>query len=336
MRKYFGWFKKKQAIFICANGILLIAVIMMCIISGKLKSSLLSQQFTDRWSAGESYSQVTVFLNDSVEMDWAELNTTMELFVEKLDETVALTSKSEESLSWIYGYSTDSSLSVKRETVIVEVIATGVGENFFMFHPLRLVSGSYIYGSDLMRDRVVIDTNLAWQLFGATNISGMEIEIGGLPYIIAGVVAPEDDFANTAAYGDKSRIYMSYEALLLNNSSAKITCLELLAPNPVENFTAETIKTVFDEQAVSENDRDIVDNTERYSLASLLSVMGDFGLRSMRSVLSPSYPYWENAARIVEDYLTVILIIVIQLLIFPAISLIRLILRLWGGRKYSS
>ena len=127
---------------------------------------------------------------------------------------------------------------------------------------------------------------------------------------------------------------MSYERLLLNDSSATITCLEIFTPDSVENFTAEAIKAVLEEQSISENNRDILNNTERYSFINLFNVIGDFGLRSMRPVFAPSYPYWENAARMVEDYLALILIIMVLLLIFPAVSLICLIVRLWRYYKW--
>lgn len=306
----------------------------MCIITGKLKATLPFQRLADRWSAQEAYGQVSVFFTDSAGLDLEGVDSTISLFGKKLEESAALSSESGEALSWTYGYSSESTLPVKREAITVESAAMGIGEDFFKFHPLRLVSGSYIYDSDLMQDRIVIDSNLAWQLFGATNVAGMGIEIGGLPYIIAGVVAPEEDFASTTAYGDKPRVYMFYEMLLLNDDSAKITCLELLTPNSVEGFTAGTLKTVLKEQEVSENDRDIIDNSGRYSFTNLFGVMAEFGLRSMRPALAPSYPYWENAARMVEDYLAVILTIMILLLIYPAVSLIFLIVRIWKGRKW--
>ena len=191
MRKHFGRVTKKGAILICVNGLMLIAVIVLCITFGKLKSCLPSRRLADKWSAGESYSQVSVFFADSVELDLDRLNATIDRFEKKLDEVLEQSTESVEAGFWTYGYSSDSSLFVMREAVVVEAAVTGVGEDFFMFHPLRLVSGSYIYGSDLMRDRVVIDSELAWQLFGATDVAGMAIEMGGLPYIIAGVVAPE-------------------------------------------------------------------------------------------------------------------------------------------------
>lgn len=334
MSKFAKAFTKKRIVLLCVNAFLLILVIVVCVISGKLKNTLVSQEFADRWSSnGEQYGQVSVFLSDSVGLTAEGLYSAVTSFDQKLEEvSLAPASENEDALLWTYGYSSESILSVTRESATAEAGATGVGENFFLFHPLQLLSGSYIFGSDLMSDRVVIDQNLAWQLFGATDVAGMEIEIGGLPYIIAGVVRSEDDFASTAAYGARPRLYLPYEALLLTDNDAKITCLEILMPNPVSNFSLQTTKSVFEGLSVTETNRTIVDNTARYSLTNLFGVMGDFGLRSMRQV-GFAYPYWENAARMVEDYLALFLIITIILLIIPAISLVRLIIWLWRREK---
>ena len=49
-----------------------------------------------------------------------------------------------------------------------------VGGNYFLFHPLDLVSGTYFSESDVMHDRVVLDETLAWKLFGGSNLTGMD------------------------------------------------------------------------------------------------------------------------------------------------------------------
>lgn len=61
----------------------------------------------------------------------------------------------------------------------------GVGGDFFLFHPYTLLSGSYIAESDFAQDRVVLDENLAWQLFGSSDVAGMEVTIGERNYPVA-------------------------------------------------------------------------------------------------------------------------------------------------------
>ena len=67
-----------------------------------------------------------------------------------------------------------------------------VGGNYFLFHPLELVSGTYFSESDVMHDRVVLDETLAWKLFGGSNLAGMHskwLSISRPPRIMKPLVA---------------------------------------------------------------------------------------------------------------------------------------------------
>ena len=81
-----------------------------------------------------------------------------------------------------------------------EASAIAVGGNFFDFHPIRLLNGTYLAESDLMKDRVLLDEDLAWLLFGGTDLQGMPMEINGVPFVVGGVVQREQDFASRRAY----------------------------------------------------------------------------------------------------------------------------------------
>ena len=85
----------------------------------------------------------------------------------------------------------------------------GVGGDFFSFHRMFLRSGNYIAESDLMHDRVVLDKELAWKLFGAIEVDGMELEINGKRFIVAGVVERDGDFASSISYPENSGLYMA-------------------------------------------------------------------------------------------------------------------------------
>lgn len=78
------------------------------------------------------------------------------------------------------------------------VTAVGAGGNYFLFHPLTLLSGGYISDEDYMADRVVLDAQTAFNLFGSSDVAGMEVTINGRTFPIAGVVQSESDFATNA------------------------------------------------------------------------------------------------------------------------------------------
>jgi len=189
-----------------------------------------------------------------------------------------------------------------------------VGGQFFLFHPLTLRSGSYISEHDLMQDRVVLDETTAWTLFGSPDVAGMSVTIEGKPYYVAGVIHREDDFASEAAYGDGAGMFLSYDAFYALTQRG-ISCYEIVLPNMISGFGLGLVKDNFDVGS-----GDIVENTTRYGLKHLLSVIGDFGERSMRHN-GVIYPYWENAVRMTEDWLALLLVLMILLLACPVIAL---------------
>lgn len=77
-------------------------------------------------------------------------------------------------------YSGRTSLSVSGKSPgSVTVTAVGAGGNYFLFHPLTLLSGGYISDEDYMADRVVLDAQTAFNLFGSSDVAGMEVTING-------------------------------------------------------------------------------------------------------------------------------------------------------------
>ena len=199
----------------------------------------------------------------------------------------------------------------------VQVEAVAVGGDFFYFHPLQLRSGSYISSDDLMDDLVVLDEELAWRLFGGVELSGMTMTINGEPFVVAGVVSREDDFATKKAYSGDPGLFMSFSALKRLDESAAISCYEIIMPDPITNFAMGV-------------GSDVVENSSRYSLGHLLAVIGSFGDRSMR-VNGVIYPYWENAVRLTEDYAALLLILSVVFalcpLTFAAVLIIKYIVR---------
>ena len=109
-----------------------------------------------------------------------------------------------------------------------------------------------------MADRVVLDAQTAFNLFGSSDVAGMEVTINGRTFPIAGVVQSESDFATNAALaagneasGDTSgsststaMIYMSYSAL---NAMAElpIDCYEIVLPDPVSGFAKKLMTEKF-------------------------------------------------------------------------------------------
>ena len=206
------------------------------------------------------------------------------------------------------------------------VIAIGGG--FFDFHPLHLLNGSYITESDLMQDRVLLDEELAWLLFGGTDLQGMQLKINGFPMVVAGVVEREQDPVSKRAYTAGMGLYMSYEAYAKMDETAGINCYELVMAEPVKDFTYSFVQEKF---PIGKGE--IVENSRRFSFESLLRLVGRYGSRSMQT-LGVVYPYWENAARAMEDWCS---LLVLFGLIFGAMPMAALLVSairlLWRGKE---
>ena len=117
----------------------------------------------------------------------------------------------------------------------------GVGGDFFLFHPLPLRSGSYISNRDFTYDRVVLDEELSWALFGSYDVAGQTVWIQNEPYVVAGVVSREKDKASGKAYADGAGMFISYSAMRHitggeENTDPSISCYELVMAEPITGF----------------------------------------------------------------------------------------------------
>ena len=190
-----------------------------------------------------------------------------------------------------------ASVTVSSEnTTGSSVKAAGVGGDFFYFHPLTLLGGSYIRSDDLMDDLVVLDEETAWRLFGGTDLAGLTMYINDEPFVVAGVVAREADFATQKAYTGDGGVYMSYSALSRLVETASITCYEIVMPNPIRNFAKGILEDF------PADGGDLVEN-------------------------GVIYPYWENAVRLTEDYAALLAVLSMVFAVCPAVTVLVLGIR---------
>jgi len=202
-----------------------------------------------------------------------------------------------------------------------QVKAVGVGGDFFYFHPYQLRSGSYIDEDDLMDDLVVLDEEMAWKLFGGVDLAGLTMTINKQPFVVAGVISRETDFASKKAYTGDGGIFMSYSAMGRLIEDAAVTGYEIIMPDPITNFAKGILEETF-----PIGNGDIVENSSRYTSGHLLEVIQSFGQRSMRTN-GVIYPYWENAVRLTEDYAALLLVLAVALALCPALFVLVIVVR---------
>ena len=223
---------------------------------------------------------------------------------------------------YIDAYSGTATVTISSDNAgSTSVKAVGVGGDFFYFHPLYLRAGAYIKSDDLMDDLVVLDEEMAWRLFGGTDLAGLTVTINGTSFVISGVISRESDCATEKAYTGDGGVYMSFSAMKRLVDSADITGYEIVMPNPIGGYAKGLLSDSF---PIGEGD--IVENSGRYGLLHLWEVIQNFGLRSMRNN-GVIYPYWENAARLTEDYAALLLLLGVLLALYPLLTALILIIK---------
>lgn len=316
--------KKNQIIILCLIAVLTLGAIVCAILCFAQGRALQSQRAAERFrgESKERFAQVTAFFPVGKETDQTAIFTFRSSIGDKL--SAASLEAPEQGSLWKDGYSAFSEVSVSGSKGSATAQTIGVGGDWFAFHPLRLLSGSYIKEDDLMHDAVLLDETLAWRLFGGYDLAGMTVAIAGEPYLVAGVVERETDDADKKAYSDDGLLIMHYDAMnALTEEGIGVSSYELICADPITGFALDVVGSGFSEAVT-------VQNTRRFSLVSLFKVIGAFGSRVM-SEQALALPYWENAARLTENRAAVLLLITCILALFPLICLAWLLVFL--GKK---
>ncbi len=318
---------KRICKWLLAFGLCLLAA--LCFVRGNaLARDLQSQQQAQRWQ-GESqmdFGQVSCFLPANAPASLEQLYDFRQSASQRLTEAAV-----EGELQSLYRdcWSAAGKAAVSSPLGSGEAEILAVGGDFFQFHPVRLLSGSYLQESDLMQDRVLLDEDLAWLLFGGTELQGLSFKINGQNFVVAGVIDREQDEENAIAWQGEMGLFMSYEAWSALNEETGVSCYEFVMAQPVKDFAISFAREKFPVK-----EAELLDNTARFSWGTLWDVLGDFGRRSMQQ--KPiAYPYWENAARYTEDHCALLLLVgsvlSVPALLLLAITSVRLFRR--GKRR---
>lgn len=331
MKKWMSRLTGKQWGLLVSGVVSFLLFLILSGMSGYYAGKPYAQQLAQRWSGAKGVAQVSVFLSQNA----ALTEDRIEEFGHKLDTALveaAITSESENASArlWISAYSAGGKITINGKNGSVTADALGVGGDYFQFHPVKLLYGSYFTGDDLMQDHIIIDEDAAWQLFGSNDVVGQYVTIGGIPHMITGVIQREDDKMAKDAGVTGTIVYVSYNTLEKYGMQQGINCFEILMPNPVKNYA---FNYVSENIGIDENEREIIENTSRYGLLQKLKILGSFPTRSMNAK-AIVYPFWENIARGYEDIIALLLFFEILFLLYPAVLLIWFIARLWKRRTW--
>ena len=318
-------FSLKKLLF--AGSVLLFLVIglVLGIIIGALRNGLLPQEAAERWSKEKDAAQISCFFS----LDSGMTPDQLDSFRHGLDSALVEASIYSDSMNpearlWADAYSATGKITITTESgANITSDAFGIGGDFFLFHPLQLLGGSYFSGNDINQDYIV--------LFGSNDIAGMTVYIGGVPHIIAGVVETESGKLAEAGGITGTVVFVSYTTLDTYGTNHGINHYEIVMPNPVSSYAYNYVK---DNIGVSETELEVVENSERFSFLNRLKLIKDFATRAMNGK-AIIYPYWENIARGYENILALLTFLMLLCLAYPAVTVLVVLRKMWKKKRWT-
>ena len=269
---------KKTYVLLAVSALALILLALAFVRIGRIKASLPCMYAAER-SEGRA-EQVSAFFSakDTI-TDFDIL-----YFNEKMTAGLLSSGVSREEIDggFVYAFSNHAALTVRSSRGMFEMPAIGTGGSFFFFHPYTLLYGGY---PEDERGVLLSDT-AAWKLFGAEDVAGMTVNVGGEDYKVSGVVRLESGkAAEQALGGDDSLVFVPYLTI-----GERVDCYEAVVPGPVKGTAKRIMDGIYMGSAVKQTD------TGRFSALSTLRTIGRLPSVAM-SEAAVELPYWENAAR---------------------------------------
>lgn len=291
-------------------------------------SELISETVRSDWETEEKpYAQATVLLEERSAIPQSSLGE-VHLAVENALKDAGVPS---EDYPWFYAASRKQTATLISDSGSADVELTEVSGDFFRMHPLPIRSGWYMSEEEIMHDRIVLDRNTAWDLFYSDNVAGQYLTWNGQEYVVAAVVDEEPGRFNELAAGGTKRAWVFADSPGSDETQG-FTCFEIMLPQPVKKFASTTLLSVLGSYIPPETTA--LESTTRFSVPGRLYILRNLSTRGISSLTIP-YPYWENAARLTENHLALLLIPEGILLLIPLVMLFIFLWRLnrkrtWG------
>ena len=298
----------------------IISLVVFCavtLLSWWNRHDLYDQQAAARWSEEDDYAQLSCFYpitQNPTDYDFQSLYHAIE---DALDNA-SIEKENELAKLFVDAYSVIGKLTLSTDNGTMEVNAAGVTENFFLFHPVALLEGSYFDEEMLMDDGIILDEDAAFQLYGSNDVVGMPVYIGSKSFYIRGVVERATGYLEEASGLESSLCYVPVQTVLELGQIEGSYTYEVLMPNPVDGFAKNILITALND---TENTLEIIENSSRFSPSARKEILYDYALRSMSS-RGMIYPYWENIARAKEDICAALYLI--QMITFVIIAVLSL------------
>ena len=348
-----------------------IPVIMLCLMAGlslwisfvlKQRTLKLYHELAGERYAGEEkeYGQISVFFAQSEKKTPADIKEYRNGIMSRLSEDDNLDSE-QKGRPYIDAYTAVTEAEIRKDDSTVRAQVYAVGGDFFMIHPIPLLSGDYLRGEDPYT--IVLDDYMAWNLFGSSNVAGMKLWIGDKVFTVSGVVKTDDSKDAMQAYGNYNAVYIPYEAFTQKGGEGAdkgydvydaydvysgygdtqdvpaIICYEAVVYNPIKHYAKSVVSEACGMEDLTDSEREaqrssldfgtseLVENTGRYKPLALYETLKKNKYGSMRTN-AIVYPYWENLARLEEQHQIRWKLFAYALMAVPLVALIVWIIML--------
>ena len=327
--------KKKHIVLGSIAAAFLLASLLLFLLGAGSGKHLLAQRQAERWTgeSEERYTQFSAFFGPETGLGLDGVGALRQQITENLTKASIELPAGGEYFCDAWSGSGSVKVSSGRGSYDAQVLA--VGGHFFEFHPQELFSGVLLQENDLLIDRVVIDEQLAWLLYGSTELAGMTVEIGGQEFYIAGVIAREDDRFTKKLADDTPLLYMPFETYRTMDEGCTADCYEIVLPDPAKGFAKALM-----EECLPKEGCFLRQNTGRFGFSAAMKSLKSFSTRAVRTE-AVAFPLWENAALIAEARGTLCFVLALLMLAYPlvlaGICLVKLVIyakwRLHGTGK---
>ncbi len=321
MKRFFGYIKSiplKKKIKYCTMLISFIVALIFMGIGNYFKELLPDVNAYKRWDVDEKYAQMSVYLPLS-QMEDTLLYDGMIFQMNEALKKESIEPENKKSRMVVGAYSGYGNVTLRTDMSSTTVEAIGVGGDFFYFHPLNMIDGSYLSENYLMKDYIILDKETAWKLFGAVNVTGMSVMIGNTPFFVAGVYEPADIYLSKEAGLKENKVYMFYGSLERYGNVAGIQWIDFILPNPVKGYGEKILK---ENATVSLDDAVVIEQNTRFQAIPLYKLVPGY-LERVMSKSGIVYPYWENVARGYENILVAFLLVETVCLVYGTVLLIH-------------
>lgn len=330
--------------------LLLIISVVLFLYFNSTRNSLQDQLAGSRWDEDGDGYQFSIFFDTGSEIEAGFLEDFEHKYVQELKSTIGDSDAMADNLKEYFAsaYMMEGRMSLSTENKSMKDVKTyGVSGDYFVFHPLKLIAGSYLNG--VHEDSVLIDEDTAWTLFGSYDIIGMTIVVNDVPLFVEGIYEESDNsyeevakgynsFANVSVEENgsqnegaiRSLIYVPFNTLAkLGTSNKKIAAYEFVTTAPSDYYV---LKVINDQMKSQLNHMQTISNTTRFETDNLINVWKERKYRSMHSDTT-YYPYYENVARAYEDILAKVMVVIFVCLVVDSVILIIFVHYFWINRK---